>query len=353
MGKYYDGTKLLSLTDLYGEKPEIYIVDGNRTGGKTTFFGRLLVRKFLKNGEKFILLYRYKYEISDVADKFFRDIQSLFFPEYVMGQKMIAKGNFAELRLGEAEEVDIDKMPVCGYAVSLNSAEMVKKYSHFFNECSSILFDEFQSETNTYLPDELTKFISIHMSVARGHGEQARYVPVYMLGNHASLINPYYTAWGVSTRLHYNTKFLRGNGFVLEKNHNANATEAQKKSAFNKAFANHRYISYASENVYLNDSTAFIEKPSGKCKYVCTFKVDGVEYSIKEYEDLGVIYCDDRVDQSCKTKLVVAKDDHDTNYIMLKNNDYLIGAFRNLFRQGAFRFKNLLCKDALFKLISY
>ena len=46
--KYYDGTKLLSLLDINGKKPEIYICTSNRTGGKTTYFARLLVNHFLK-----------------------------------------------------------------------------------------------------------------------------------------------------------------------------------------------------------------------------------------------------------------------------------------------------------------
>ena len=33
MGNYYDGTKLLSLTDINGNRPEIYMCTTNRTGG--------------------------------------------------------------------------------------------------------------------------------------------------------------------------------------------------------------------------------------------------------------------------------------------------------------------------------
>ena len=40
--KYYDGTKLLSMTDLNGKKPEIFICTSNRTAGKTTYFSRYL-----------------------------------------------------------------------------------------------------------------------------------------------------------------------------------------------------------------------------------------------------------------------------------------------------------------------
>ena len=58
MGNYYDGTKLLSLTDIHGNRHEIYMCTTNRTGGKTTYFGRLVVNRFLDKREKFGLLYR-------------------------------------------------------------------------------------------------------------------------------------------------------------------------------------------------------------------------------------------------------------------------------------------------------
>ena len=73
---YYDGTKLLSLKDINGEPPEIFICTTNRTAGKTTYFGRALVRKFLKTGAKFCLVYRFKTELKGCEDKFFKDESS-------------------------------------------------------------------------------------------------------------------------------------------------------------------------------------------------------------------------------------------------------------------------------------
>lgn len=115
--QYYDGTKLLSLMDINGNKPEIYICTTNRTGGKTTYFGRLCVNRWKDKHEKFALLYRYKYEMDDCAEKFFKDIRTLFFPDMEMTSKSKAGGIFHELYLdGEG----------CGYALALNSADQIK-----------------------------------------------------------------------------------------------------------------------------------------------------------------------------------------------------------------------------------
>lgn len=342
--KYYNGTKLLSLKDINGNKPEIYMCTTNRTGGKTTYFGRLCVNAFLKKGEKFGLIYRYNYELDNVVEKFYKDIGSLFFHGHEMTAKRRASGIFHELFLDDKS---------CGYALSLNSADQIKKYSHLFNDIERMIFDEFQSETNHYCSDEVKKLLSIHTSIARGQGEQVRYVPVYMLSNPVSIINPYYIEMGISERLRDDTKFLRGDGFVLEQGYIDSASKAQKESGFNRAFARNSYVAYSSECVYLNDNKAFIEKPLTKGRYLATLKYHGKDFGIREYPEEGIIYCDDRPDSSFTTKITVTTDDHEINYVMLKRNDLFLSNLRWYFERGCFRFKDLRCKECVLKALSY
>lgn len=344
MAKYYDGTKLLSILDINGNKPEIYMCTTNRTGGKTTYFGRLCINRFLDKGEKFGLLYRYNYELDDIVDKFYKDLGSLFFPTYTMQSKRRAKGTFQELFLNGKS---------CGYALSLNNADQIKKYSHLFSDIQRMIFDEFQSETNHYCDNETKKFISIHTSIARGQGEQVRYVPVYMLSNPVSIINPYYVEMGISGRLRDDTKFLRGDGFVLEQGYIESASIEQKNSGFNRAFSKNSYTAYSSECVYLNDNKAFVEKPAGKSKYLCTLRYKGSDFALREYTESGLIYCDDKADSSFLTKISVTTDDHNINYVMLKRNDFFLSNLRYFFEHGCFRFKDMRCKEAVLSALSY
>lgn len=344
MKKYYDGTKLLSLLDINGNKPEIYICTSNRTAGKTTYFSRLCVNRFLDKSQKFLVLYRYQYELSNCHDKFFKDLKSLFFTEHEMTSKIWAKGVYYSLILDGYE---------CGYAVSINSADSLKKYSHIFNDVHRIIFDEFQSENNKYAVNELQKFISIHTSVARGNGEMVRYVPVYMISNPVTLLNPYYVELGISEKLNSTTKFLKGDGFVLEQGFNEEASEEQRKSAFNRAFSNNNYIAYSSQGIYLNDSKTFIEKPYGISRYECTLKFEGVNYGIRSFDNAGILYCDNTPDMSNPNKISVTTDDHEINYVMLRKNDNIINNLRYYFERGCFRFKDIKCKAAVLKALSY
>lgn len=344
MSDYYDGTKLLSMRDINGKKPELYICVTNRTGGKTVYFNRFVVNKWKQGKGKFIIVYRYNYELDDVSDKFFKDIKSLFFNDLNMTSKRKASGIYHELFINDES---------CGYAISLNSADQIKKYAHLFVDANRMLFDEFQSESNHYCNDEVRKLISVHTSIARGQGEQVRYVPVYMLSNPVSLINPYYAELGISYRLNKETKFLRGDGFVMEQGFIETASRAQKESAFNRAFSGNAYIAYAAENVYLNDNVSFIEKPQGKSRYLATLRYKSVDYAIKEYQELGIIYCDDRADLTYANRITVTTNDHQINYIMLKSNDMFLGTLRYYFEKGCFRFKDLRCKEAILRALSY
>lgn len=344
MANYYDGTKLLSLKDINGQDPEIYLATSNRSAGKTTYFGRWAVKRFLDKGEKFGLIYRFNYELSDVSDKFFRELKALFFPDQTMTSKNRAKGIYHELFLNDQP---------CGYAIAINNADQLKKMSHLFSDVSRLIFDEFQSESNHYCENEVQKFISLHTSIARGQGKQVKRVPVIMMANYVSLLNPYYIAMGIADRLRSDTNFLRGDGWVLEQGFNTAASEAQKQSAFNRAFAAHLYVKYSAERFYLNDNTAFIEQPEGNSRYVCTLKYMGKNYGIREFKEQGIIYCDSSADLTFPVRLSITTEDHEINYLLLQRNDIMIKLLRAYFERGLFRFRNLECKKAILELLAY
>lgn len=344
MGDYYDGTKLLSMSDINGEQPEIYLTTGNRSIGKTTWFNRYCVKDFLKRHKKFCLVYRWNYELSDCSDKFFKDIQRLFFPTHEITEKRRANNIFVELFLDGQS---------CGYCVTLNNADALKKFSHLLCDVDKMVFDEFQSENTHYCPNELNKLLSIHTSIARGNGEQVRRVPLYMLSNTVSIINPYFLSLGISDRLKNDTKYLKGDGFVLEQSFIEEVANAQLNSAFNRAFKNENYVAYASQNVYLNDDDAFIDKPTGSSSYVCTIKQNDNEYAIRMYYDNDLYYMDKKIDDDYKVKLAFNAQSHEDRYIMVGTSSPYALMLKSIFERGRLRFKNQECKHAFFEMFKY
>lgn len=171
-----------------------------------------------------------------------------------------------------------------------------------------------------------------------------------MCSNSVSLINPYYTALGIASRMQGDTKFLKGEGFVLEHTFNENASNAQKEGAFNRAFKESRYLRYASENIYLNDNDTFIEKRKGMYRPVATIKWRGKYFSLKDYGD--VYYCDKRVD-GANTKIAMSVEDHEVGFTLIGNFRFMITMLREAFEKGMFRFYDLECKDCAMRLVSY
>lgn len=342
--KYYDGTKLLSMQDINGLKPEIYMTTTNRSAGKTTYFNRMVVNRYKKTGKKFILVYRFNYELVDCANKFFKEIKNLFFKNDEMTEKRKANGIYVELFLNEQS---------CGYCVSINYADQLKKFSHLLADADCMIFDEFQSETNHYVPQEVSKFMSLHTSIARGGGEQVRYLPVYMISNAVSIINPYYMSMGIADRLHTDTNYLKGDGFVLEQGFYQNVADAQVSSAFNRAFKNEQYLLFASQNVYLNDNENMIEKMGGISDYICTLKYGSKHYGIRRFRETGLFYVDNRADETYPDKIVGHAFEQDAGYMMLGRSNILMSSLRIAFEKGYVRFRNQECKSAFFNLMNY
>lgn len=339
---YYDGTGLLSQIDINGLKPEIYMVCSNRSDGKTTWFNRHVVKKYLDGLGKFMTIFRFEGEMDNLDKAFFGEISRLFFPGREFGSEKFMKGAFHELYIdGEC----------CGYAAALNTADKLRRYSHLFADTERMIMDEFQSESGRYCQNEVSKFISLHTTVARGGGKQVRYVPVYMCSNAVSMLNPYYRALKISARLNNQTKFLRGEGWVLQQRYNEDVSKLQQESQFNRAFRDSSYVAYASQNVYLNDQLAFIEKITEEMVYLATIVYNKKRYGLRRTSS-GLVYCSDSFDGSYPVVISVTVADHDVDQVLVSGGDWIRSDLKYMFNNGFFRFKNLDCKDAVMTMLS-
>lgn len=337
--QYFEAHPVTYYKDADGKTPEILLIDGNRTGGKTTGISKMLVEDFLNNGKKFFLVYRYKNDLKDVAEAFFKDIKFLFFPEHEMIAKGHANGAFYELY--------IDKKP-CGYASSLTMAGKLKRYSHVFNDVQSMFFDEYQDENGLYLPSEVEKLMSLHTTIARGHGQPVRFVPVYMCSNSISIFNPYYLALGISGKINSNTRVFRGSGFVLLRLTIKNVAEAQKQSAFNRAFSNAAYFNSSIDNSFLNDDSFNVERRKTTGSPILVFVYNKELFSI--YGDTAEAYVKKGGDET-QAKFGVLETDRGGGIVSIRSSRYLF-YFRSMFQDSNVYFETQEAKRAFQALIT-
>lgn len=339
--RYFEAHDITEYRDANGQVPEILMVDGNRAAGKTTAFSRKFVDDFKATGKKFMLLYRYANELTNISESFFKDIKGLFFPDDEMTDKTQAHGAFIELFLNGKS---------CGYAAALNTAGKLKHYSHIFSDVGQILFDEYQLENGFYIQNEIQKFISIHMTVARGQGQVVRFVPVYMLSNSVSIFNPYYEAFGIAERINSRTKQLKGDGWVLLRLMLQEVAKEQEKSAFNRAFAGSRYTQAATDNSFLNDDTYNIRKrdTTGLQALFC-FYSDGETFQV--YGNRAEMY--GRRGGVIPDVPVYGAQHHDRtgDIKSIQTSGYLWAKVRVLYQDGAFTFDSPKTKRAVLRMI--
>lgn len=339
--KYYNAAKILTLKDANGNKPGVYFCLGNRTAGKSFAWKLLLIRKFLKTKAQFICLVRYKDDIENYSKAFFTDIEQIKYPEKKFSYKISGKGLYSELIIDGV---------VCGYVLAVNSYGKYKPISSMFVNVEWIMFDEFLDERAQYLKNEVDSVLNIHTSVARGKGEHARYVPIVFIANTVSVINPYFARLGISSGFNKNTKFRKGDGWVLEVTYNENAANAIISDPTTRALGSSAYTSYQAKNEFLLDDNSFVEKIKGQGEQLCNITFGEKTVGVWYYPDKGIISFSNKYDPNFYNSFVFANKDHDINFVLIDQHSKLIKTWLKYYQLGCVRFDDIENKQIFLDL---
>ena len=191
MPEYYDWEKTLSYN------ADITMVCGARGIGKTYGLRLQVIRDYLKTGDKFVEVVRYKNQMSLVSEGYFDRISSNGEFE---GVEFRTEGRFAYLSRG-LKPNGKPKWELCGYFVPLSDEQIFKKKT--FNRVRRIIFDEFilnrKDIYHRYLEDEWGKLANLVSTVTRERADVDGIKPkLYLLGNALDLVNPYFERIGVN-----------------------------------------------------------------------------------------------------------------------------------------------------------
>lgn len=326
---FYVANKILSLKDINGVAPEVYMVCGNRTAGKTFYFKQWFVRRWFRFGERFVVLVRFIDDIAGCADGFWADIGPIRWPDHTMTQKPLLHGKAAELLIDRRR---------CGYVIALNDPERIKRNSAQFADAQRGFLDEFMSETGKYVPNELVKFNSIRISIARGgaKGTHARRFPVYMCSNNVTIFNPYFDYFNVGVRLQSRTKFLRGDGWVLEQTFNEAAAAAIKDNFHSMS---EKELAYATENKYLLDDNQFVGDVPGNKTCFAGIRKNNRIFGVWQCYD-GRILISRKFDPAVRVVIATQNEDHTTGTCLLGPNSTIIKYLRKAYDRGLVVFDN-------------
>lgn len=344
MGKYFNGNQILNTKDINKNKPEIFIVESLRGDGKSTFFGKKLCDDFYKEGKKFGVIVRNKYEVTSVGEMVEGWVKTLYYPDMKMVTKKEMEGAYTSIWWNGV---------LCGYGLPLSMSKKIKNHSNRLSEISQLMFDEFQPDDDSYLTNEVQKLISIHTSIARGPNEGIKYVPLYMCCNRYSIFNPYYVEFGITGRLKTDTKILKGNGFVYQFHKNNYIYEKHKNSSFLAAFQEKNMLDVTGDGYLSGDEKIDILNLNTEKKYLCTLAVEGLLYGVylTYLENRVIIFVTDKPDIHCRR--VVGTTYADIVNFQTNNMDEIVfkKKLEYMFVKGNVRFKNPESKDAFIKYV--
>ena len=288
---FYNFDKLFSYNFL------IAFVIGERGVGKSFNSKVAVLKKFIRTGEQFIYIRRYKTELDTALATFWDDLQ--------------ANGYFDDLRLEVKKSKMLTKFlcdgEVCGYAVPLSTANILK--STPFPKVKTIIFDEFLLDnggTYRYLKHEVTMLLDVIESVGR-----LRDIQTILLGNalnvHAS---PYFAYWDLE--LPENGKEFRtfkDGAIVVNYIRNLAYRKAKKDSRFGQLIDGTEYGRYAIDNEVLRENNSFIAKRPAKSVFEVELIINGTSIGVWNGHD-GYMYLSEKFDPNGKFKFVFDYNDH-------------------------------------------
>ena len=223
-----------------------YILIGGRGIGKTTGLLILFFKRWLSNGEQFVLVRRYKNEIKKAKGCFDKIVSGVTI-------KNVGDGVY-EFRY---------QNKVMGWGIALTIQQSVKSGINF-EYVKYILYDEAvlkASATSRYLADEIHFLFELISTITRERDDYK----VFIVGNNADIFNPYFEYFSIPT--FDNVYIDKERGIYCELcPTKEELLEQEKKSPLYRATKNTSYGEYHYNNKVLVDS-------------------DDIKIGVKDYRD--------------------------------------------------------------------
>ena len=332
---YYNFDKLFSINGWL-----IAIIIGGRGIGKTFNSKITVLKRFLKTGEQFIYLRRYKTELDSALYTFWDDLQANdYFKDHVL---KVQKNKMITKFLCDGE--------VCGYAVPLSTANILK--STAFPKVKTIIFDEFildvASGTYKYMRNEPEMLLDVIETVGR-----LRDIQVLMLGNNVNFYGSPYTAYW-NLELPYNSDFRTFKDGLIVVNYikNEEYQKRKKETKFGRLIDQSTYGDYVIENKSLRESDTFIAKKAADSKFQGLLIVNGTYVGVWVSSE-GICYLSNKYDPNTVLKFAGDFDDHTEQTVFLKARENpVLRIIIRCWKNGWLRFENQKIKTSCMSILN-
>lgn len=335
---YYDGAKLVSYN------APISMTCGARSTGKTYYYKRRAIRRWLKQGSTTTYMRRYDEQIKALLRK--RSFVS----------DLLANGEFPDVeirqngRLIEVRKPGAKNFKPAIYFTPLSAYENEK--SGFDAKTDTLIYDEFIKESRKvpYLDNEASALMNFWETLDRREDR----VRIFMLGNAADLINPFFLEWRITIRpgMPRFTKWQNGN-IILEYAETSEAFDVRsRESNIGRVTAGTAYDSYARLNQFADLNNDFIvkDKPS-RATHICTFRYMGDSLGVWLDPKEGEYHVTLGAPSDNRPVYAITREDMRPNLVMLKRSEPMIKTLGRMYRYGYIYFDRVKSRESFLGLL--
>lgn len=332
---YYSFDRVYSFNGVFN------FICGARGLGKTYGAKEKVIKKFLRTGEQFVYLRRFKTEMR-AARAFFDDIRH----EWPKLHFRLNGDQFEVCK--EPKKVRKDNVwEVMGYAIALSTAQNQK--GRAFPLVRTIIFDEFIIEKGLvhYLPDEVTVMTNFYSTVDRNRNNTR----VLFLANSISIENPYFIKYKIRPEK-VGDLITSNEGFIVA--HFVDSSEFNNevyKTRFGKFIHGTEYADYALGNQFADNHELLIERKPSDSEYAYTLETKDGTFSVWFHRKEGLYYLQQKLPgQQLKYTLLPNKVTPD-NRLLLKNDD-ILRMLRQSWKNGLMRFDEAHTRNAMLNVFA-
>jgi len=303
---WYNWNTILSKNRLFN------FVVGIRGGGKTYGATKFAINAWLKKGKKSIWMRRQATEMNNIFCRgFFQEQARKEFLDYqfkVLQSPVDGISNGYIKKKGDKEWTQ--------FMLFMPLSIALKQKSTYLGEYDYIWYDEFlidiQNTNLRYLSgwNEPRIFLEYYESVARTRPN----VRAIFIGNAIASVNPYFTAFNI--KFDKNNEWLLTDYVCVHNYTNKKFRDMKTKSAWGQFLETTEYGKYNLDNEFINESDAFIEKPSTRA--IPMFNIDYMNkiYTILSDIRSGKVYVSDHIVPDIQTYCFTT-DDMKPNLMMI------------------------------------
>lgn len=261
---YYNFNKVCSYNAV------INMIAGGRGIGKTYGAKKRAVDRFIKRGEQFIYMRRYKSELKGRTE-FFADFGHLY-PDY----DFRVEGFTAQIAHKTSREDKKRPWLTMGYFMALSTAQSVKSVPYPL--VTTVIFDEFIIEKGAvfYLPDEWTILLNFYNTVDRYQDKTT----FFLLANAVSITNPYFLALGIIPEPGKEFTVMNDGFVCVQFPDSADFALSIYETRFGKFIKETEYAEYAVGNLFNDNHDSMLALKDPQAKYQFSLETDEGEFSV-------------------------------------------------------------------------